>query len=203
MSMCPMCLAGLKSSCLTGSCDSNPSSQQTESSPILTLQYEKDSGLSHDDNEEDSYPRYISRRNSDSSSRRAKRSANLKDQQSTGRKRAARLFPLDPESPCEWAGSSNCGGGTNPITGCLSGKQQARHHGPIKDTTINDEGNVHRICHYCHNRWHAKNDVGYDWNQPDATPHSPLPMTEEEQEQAALDELIYKGTKESRLKIKD
>jgi hypothetical protein len=26
----------------------------------------------------------------------------------------------------------------------------------------NDEGNVHRICSHCHNKWHAANDDDYD-----------------------------------------
>lgn len=57
----------------------------------------------------------------------------------------------------------NCGGGTMPIVGCLDGKQQARHHGPDKNTLNNERGNVHRICHTCHNRWHTLNDPDYVW----------------------------------------
>ena len=87
----------------------------------------------------------------------------LRDQQSTGRKRAAQMYPLFPEEPCEWQKKKNCGGGNKPITGCVSGLQQARHHGPDKNTLNNDEGNVHRICHNCHNRWHTENDEGYVW----------------------------------------
>lgn len=104
--------------------------------------------------------------------RRTKRDDALKDQQSTGRKRAARLYPLHAESDCEWSGRSDCGGGTNPIIGCggisgiPAGKQQARHHGPDKNTLNNEPGNVHRICHSCHNRWHAANDPDYDPNKP-------------------------------------
>lgn len=119
--------------------------------------------------------------------RRTKRDDALKDQQSTGRKRAAQLYPfltLDgriikrgdgtPDSDrrdCEWAGKDRCGGGTNPIKGCgqgglPTGKQHARHHGPDKNTLNNEEGNVHRICHSCHNRWHAANDPDYDPNKP-------------------------------------
>lgn len=87
----------------------------------------------------------------------------LKDQQSTGRKRAARMYPLDETVSCEWAGKKNCGGGKFPIVGCLGNLQQARHHGPDKNTLNNEGGNVHRICHSCHNRWHTLNDEGYDW----------------------------------------
>lgn len=88
--------------------------------------------------------------------------AALKDQQSTGRKRAAEMYPLYRDLDCEWKGRKNCGGG-KPIVGCMDGKQQARHHGPDKNTLNNDEGNVHRICHSCHNNWHALNDPGYVW----------------------------------------
>lgn len=97
--------------------------------------------------------------------RRNKRDAALRDQQSTGRKRAARLYPLDRNAECEWAGRSSAGGGEHPIPGCgvrgstVKGKQQARHHGPDKNTLNNEEGNVHRICHSCHNAWHALNDL--------------------------------------------
>lgn len=105
-----------------------------------------------------------------------KRDSNLKDQQSTGRKRAAAMYPLDPEAPCEWQGLKNCGGSSFPIVGCSSGKQQARHHGPDKNTLNNEEGNVHRICHRCHNRWHTKNDPGYVWGDPGKS-HDPIVAT--------------------------
>lgn len=87
----------------------------------------------------------------------------LVDQQSTGRKRAARWFPLDATALCEWSMKKNCGGGKFPITGCAANLQQARHHGPDKNTLNNDKGNVHRICHSCHNRWHTLNDPDYVW----------------------------------------
>jgi len=93
--------------------------------------------------------------------RKGKRNATLKDQQSTGRKRAAKLFPLEISSPCEWRNLRNAGGGKYPIVGCRTGLQQARHHGPDKNTLNNNEGNVHRICHTCHNRWHARNNAEY------------------------------------------
>jgi hypothetical protein len=90
-----------------------------------------------------------------------KRDSTLKDQQSTGRKRAARMYPINPEAPCEWRGLRNAGGGQIAIVGCNDGIQQARHHGPDKNTLNNEEGNVHRICVRCHNRWHTKNDPIY------------------------------------------
>lgn len=96
-----------------------------------------------------------------------KTDATLKDQQSTGRKRAAKLYPLDPEKFCEWSGKRNQGGGKSPIDGCgirpgtIIGRQFCRHHGPDKNTLNNEVGNVHRICTPCHNEWHAKNDKDY------------------------------------------
>lgn len=73
----------------------------------------------------------------------------LIDSESTGRKRAAKLYPLDERKTCEWQGQKNCGGGRRPIVGCMDGKQKHRHHGPVKKTTYNHEGNVHRICTSC------------------------------------------------------
>lgn len=98
----------------------------------------------------------------------------LRDQQSTGRKRAAKMYPLDPEGDCEWRMQKNCGGGEYPIVGCMKGKQEARHHGPDKNTLNNEKGNVHRICHFCHNRWHTLNDPDYVWsaNHPKHNPWS-------------------------------
>lgn len=100
----------------------------------------------------------------------------LLDQQSTGRKRAARMYPLDETTLCEWSMKKNCGGGSKPITGCLNGLQQARHHGPDKNTLNNERGNVHRICHTCHNRWHTLNDEGYDWTAVQPY-HEPIEAT--------------------------
>jgi hypothetical protein len=114
---------------------------------------------------------------------------NLKDQQSTGRKRAAVDFPLDREAPCEWKMKRNCGGGPKPIVGCINGLQQARHHGPDKNTLNNDVGNVHRICHTCHNRWHTENDPIYAWGTIQ-NPHSPVEAT---LEQAGENELYWAG----------
>lgn len=115
--------------------------------------------------------------------RRGKRDATLKDQQSTGRKRAAVEYPLDLEAPCEWRRLRFAGGGQYPIIGCNNGLQKARHHGPDKNTLNNDKGNVHRICHHCHNRWHAVNDPVYDPNSPTFRPHDPVT-------QATMDEII-------------
>ena len=86
----------------------------------------------------------------------------LKDPQSTGRKRAARLFPLDAQRPCEFAGCRDVGSpgfeipgidgcGTRPGTNV--GTQQARHHVDY-NTLNNDSDNVVRICHSCHVQLH-------------------------------------------------
>lgn len=92
---------------------------------------------------------------------RYKRDAALKDQQSTGRKRAAKLYPLDRSAACEWQSNPTAGGGIT-IRGCETGKQQARHHGPDYNTLNNEPGNVHRICHSCHRKWHEANDPHKD-----------------------------------------
>jgi hypothetical protein len=89
------------------------------------------------------------------------------------------------------------GGGNHPIVGCVSGVQEARHHGPDKSTSNNEEGNVHRICHRCHNRWHAANNEDYDWNSTLVNSHSPRPQTDDERQQAILDELVYHGSKQT------
>jgi hypothetical protein len=97
---------------------------------------------------------------------------NVTDRHSTGRKRAAQLYPIFKDKPCEWQGKKNCGGGT-PIVGCIKNLQRDRHHGPIKDTLRNEPGNVHRICKSCHNRWHAVNDPIYNEEQYASLPHRP------------------------------
>lgn len=120
----------------------------------------------------------------------------LRDQQSTGRKRAAIAFPLDKEKLCEWAGKKNCGGGKFPIVGCVGNLQQARHHGPDKNTLNNEKGNVHRICHTCHNRWHTLNDEGYVWNAVYDL-HTPITATPEN---LAENERVWKNKKLLRAK---
>lgn len=125
------------------------------------------------------------------------------DSQSAGRKVAAKLYPLDPEGKCEWQGQANCGGGDYPILGCLTGIQQARHHGPEKNVQNNEQGNVHRICHYCHYRWHAKNDPTYDWNAGVWPAHNPRPHTDREAREQAVDFMRYQATKRTKVKELD
>lgn len=129
----------------------------------------------------------------------------FKDPLSTGRKRAAMLYPILPNMVCEWAGLKAAGGGVVPIVGCdwniiqpikspIGGDV---HHGPSKSVLRNDPGNAHRICKSCHHTWHAKNDKFYpgerpadggDWFPEGAwVPHDPTTeATEEEIEEANL-----------------
>jgi hypothetical protein len=108
-----------------------------------------------------------------------KEDEDVTDPKSTGRKRAAQLYPLPKEGEdkleCEWRYLKFAGGGVYPIIGCIVGFASHRHHGPDKNTLNNSMGNVHRICHHCHNRWHTLNDAIYsskfgsaDWKQHDA-----------------------------------
>ena len=97
----------------------------------------------------------------------------ITDVLSTGRKRAAMLYPIFEGMLCEWAGLKNAGGGVVPIIGCNGNKLSPKkggdgelvqgdvHHGPDKNTLANQPGNAHRICAYCHHRWHAANDKFY------------------------------------------
>lgn len=92
---------------------------------------------------------------------------------STGRKRAAMLYPILEGMLCEWAGLKNAGGGVVPIIGCDNNRLSPKkggdgelvqgdvHHGPDKNTLENGAGNAHRICAFCHHRWHAANDKFY------------------------------------------
>lgn len=98
----------------------------------------------------------------------------ITDTKSTGRKRAARDYPIERDQPCEWRGFKDCGGGLKPIIGCIDGKQVQRHHGPIKDPRNNRTENVHRICVKCHRRWHVLNDPVYDERTYADLPHRPL-----------------------------
>ncbi len=151
MPKCLSCVRGFTDECRGGGCDGTT----PEVSDDISIDVVEDG--------EDGVPVVTKRY------RRTKPDAALKDQQSTGRKRAARLYPLPPKDspqPCEWRGKSGMGGGDNPIQGCTDGIQLNRHHGPDKNTTNNEPGNVHRICAHCHNRWHAANDKDYDPNKP-------------------------------------
>lgn len=101
--------------------------------------------------------------------RRYKNDDAVTDQQSTGRKRAAKLYPLTDAKgnklPCDIAGKSNAlptfmevqidGCGVRP--GTLPGNAQSRHHHNY-NTLDNERANVALLCHACHNLLHARND---------------------------------------------
>jgi hypothetical protein len=99
---------------------------------------------------------------------------------SAGRKRAAVEYAINNNQSCEWRGLANCGGGLYPIVGCITGKQAHRHHGPIKDTSHNESGNIHLICTPCHNLWHARNDESYDEVIYSQLSHDPRVATPDE-----------------------
>lgn len=99
--------------------------------------------------------------------------ADMKDPVSTGRKRAAEILPdhLLATMICEWALLKEAGGGNTPIEGCHGNIATDRHHGPDKNTLNNNraegaERNLHAVCSFCHNRWHAKNDPSYQTPRP-------------------------------------
>lgn len=149
--------------CLRGTCVIHPTG------PVQDDPERDDSNEdTESDDGEDRYSRSVPR-----AGRRYKPDSAVTDQQSTGRKRAAKLYPLDEEADCEWKGKKAQGGGDKPIDGCLPWewpdgkcKQLNRHHGPDKNTLNNEPGNVHRIGPRCHNRWHSKNDPDYNPNKP-------------------------------------
>lgn len=103
--------------------------------------------------------------------------SDITDVKSTGRKRAAKLYPIYEGSECEWAWLKYAGGGIKPIIGCSGNTIDPvkkgshaghRHHGPDKNVINNGPLNVHRICASCHNRWHALNNKYYEGERPAA-----------------------------------
>lgn len=189
MSVCGMCAAGLHSSCI-------PPCRCKDNNHDYSYKESNEPETQESDNSDSRYSRtYLV-----GGRRSGKRDAVLKDQQSTGRKRAARLYPLNREAPCEWQGKSNCGGGPKPIVGCQNGLQEARHHGPDKSVSNNEVGNVHRICHSCHYRWHAANDDTYDWNKTEIYVHNPREQTEKEKEESVMAQLKYLANKNKKIK---
>jgi hypothetical protein len=104
----------------------------------------------------------------------------ITDPKSTGRKRAAMLYPIYEGMECEWAWLRYAGGGVVPVVGCRGNtitdkkggddenKQGDRHHGPSKATINNAPDNVHRICSVCHTHWHVANDKFYTSPRPPA-----------------------------------
>lgn len=105
----------------------------------------------------------------------------LVDPESAGRKRAAQLLPKELLATmiCEWALLKEAGGGVEPIKGCHGNRATDLHHGPSKNTLHNERGednrNLHAICSYCHNLYHARNDKYYEGTRPlDDTPWLPV-----------------------------
>lgn len=90
----------------------------------------------------------------------------MRDPISTGRKRAARLYPLRAGQVCEWAWKKNVGGGVVPIVGCTGRPAVHIHHGPDKSTLNNERENISLVCNFCHNRWHVANDKYYSEPRP-------------------------------------
>lgn len=194
---CVACLQGDQHECRSeGNCDNDSDINSGEEYDIRIPSSLDGVGSSRDSvgqgNQESSNSAPSDEAGDDESSqefRTYKDDSALRDQQSTGRKRAAKMYPLDPEADCEWCMQKNCGGGDFPIVGCLSGKQEARHHGPDKNTLNNEKGNVHRICHFCHNRWHTLNDPDYVWAAIH-NPHAPRQATAID---VALNEEFWNG----------
>lgn len=98
----------------------------------------------------------------------------ITDVQSTGRKRAALMYPIEEGEKCEWQSLLQAGGGVKPIIGCYENHAVAIHHGPDKNTLNNKRSNVHKICAYCHNYWHAVNDEFYGERPVGTEPFIPL-----------------------------
>lgn len=117
----------------------------------------------------------------------------MRDPTSTGRKRAVLLKPISEGMQCEWAKLSRAGGGVIPIVGCAGNSATHVHHGPDKDTTNNNDENLHRVCTDCHNRWHSLNDNYYGKRPPAGTPFIPLDRPMEAHDplsQASLEEIM-------------
>lgn len=117
-----------------------------------------------------------------------------KDPISTGRKRAAELYPIAPGQVCAWAWHKNCGGGIEPIYGCTGRPATNIHHGPDKSTFANEASNISVICTFCHNRWHSKNDRYYKEPRPE-NGGTWLPIVPNGKELIPL-EAIQRATKE-------
>lgn len=106
----------------------------------------------------------------------------ITDKTSTGRKRAAALYPIFDGMTCQWAGLKAAGGGVVPIIGCsgnviVNGKgpdKGDRHHGPDKNVINNSPSNVHLVCSTCHNRWHSLNNEFYGERPPAGQPYLPM-----------------------------
>jgi hypothetical protein len=98
----------------------------------------------------------------------------ITDVQSTGRKRAAVMYPISDGMICEWSQLRYAGGGVIPVIGCFNNPATDTHHGPSKSTLDNRPENVHRICATCHVRWHSANDQYYGKRPDHGEPFIPI-----------------------------
>lgn len=161
MPKCGPCLAGNCADCANEwvtdlVCNCTHEEQPTPTRPVGTI----GAALGLEPEEPDSTKK----------TRRLKSDDAVTDQQSTGRKRAAAMYPLKDENgnriPCDLANKPSP---TLPnymevqIDGCgvrkgtLASHAQARHHNNY-NTLDNERENVLLLCHSCHNLLHAKND---------------------------------------------
>jgi hypothetical protein len=129
--------------------------------------------------------------------RQLKSNEEIRDVESTGRKRAAQAKPIVEGMICEWANLKFAGGGVLPVVGCAGNIASDRHHGPDKSTLNNSAENLHAICDHCHNRWHTLNDPFYPKERPaNGAPFLPLtgepkahdPITKATPEEVAANE---------------
>ena len=136
----------------------------------------------------------------------------LKEASSTGRKRVAAMYPIPKGKICEWAGLAAAGGGLHPIVGCIGYPATDLHPGPEKNTLNNmrsseqleyDAQNVHQICSFCHNAWHAANDPDYpeyDRNAEQASPWLPVggEIWDHDPDERADEDVLYEVDKQRR-----
>lgn len=161
MSECGPCLRSDHDNCVNDYVDPPPCRCTHTSVPTPTAQPLGTIGAAL--NLESDEPESVTR------TRRLKSDDAVTDQQSTGRKRAAALYPLKDENggriPCDYADKTQClpsfmevqidGCGKRP--GTFPKHAQARHHHDY-NTLNNERSNVALLCHDCHNLLHAKND---------------------------------------------
>lgn len=131
------------------------------------------------------------------------------DPKSTGRKRQARMYPIQKGQVCEWAGKIVTIGGLPVVVGCINSPATDLHHGPDKNTLNNEKvtagvgthENTHVICSDCHNSLHAKHDEfypEYDRVAQQGEPWLPSGVTLSDQyqlEEAPLEQLYAEETR--------
>lgn len=126
---CYECVRGLCGSCLGGECNCTHVflvEAETFTPTIIEVGFNDSSNSDQTE---------LLQRAPEQRVRSQKPNEHVEDPESTGRKRDARLFPLDPTKPCEW---------------CKSNSQQKHLHFPDTDPLNNEPQNVHRVCKQCH-----------------------------------------------------